>query len=254
MSHTLLNQQLLESLKRSAKKKKRDDPSLSHSQWLDALSAEHGYATFSSLKRRVEELEQQAHDAALAVEDEQWAKRFEEPMVWGRIADGRGELGETLPLPVSAGSVPWVNCFSGSSLFTCADGPRRQLDGPLYTFGSPEMHFQGEELRVADDQTIFMALISATGQLPCGRLVEFSTEDLDKAIGLPLPEFGIPVEYDAIARTLWRLVHCELTVSEFKFKGPLLSYADARRAPGHFAIRFNPDFANFYYPVLALFS
>jgi hypothetical protein len=252
MSHILLNQQLLEMLKRNAKKLKRDAPSLSHNQWLDVLSSQHGYATFNSLKRRVEELEQQALDEALAAEEELWAKRLEEPMVWGKHSDDPAGHFETIPLPVSVGSVVWPNCFSGSNIFTCADGPRRQLDGPLYTFDGPEMHFQGEELRVADDETIFMALISATGQHPCGRMVEFSTEDLDKALGRPLPDCGMPVQYDAIARTLWRLVHCELTVSEFAFKGPLLSYADARQAPRHFAVRFNPDFANFFYPFLAL--
>lgn len=253
MSHTLLNQQLLETLKRDAKKKKREDASLSYNQWLDVLSSQHGFATFSSLKRRVEELEQQARDQASAAEEAQWAKRFAKPMVWGTVPDEQAGLGETFPLPVSDGSVVWPNCFAGSRLFTCADGPRRQLDEPLHTLDGPEMHFQGEELRVADDQVILMTLISAAGKHPCGRLVEFSTGDLDQVAGVPLPEWGMPVQYDAIARTLWRLVHCELTVSEFKFKGPLLMYADARRAPLHFAVRFNPDFANFFYPILTLF-
>jgi hypothetical protein len=116
------------------------------------------------------------------------------------------------------------------------------------------MLFQGEELRVGDDETILMALISVAGKHPCGRLVEFSVEDLDKAAGTPLPEWGMPVQYDAIARTLWRLAHCQLTVSQFKFKGPILSFADARQTPARFAIRFHPSFVNFYYPALALFS
>jgi len=253
MSNIALNQQLLENLKREAKKKKRENPSLTHNQWLDVLSAQYGYATYNSLKRRVEEIEQQARDQDVAAEEEQWAKRFEEPLVWGSVTGhGRNALDETFPLPVADGSVPWPNCFCGSSLFTCANGPRRQFDGPVYTVDGPEMHFQGEELRVGDDETILMALISVAGKLPCGRLVEFSTDDLDKAVGLPLPDWGMPVQYNAIARTLWRLTHSELTVSEFKFRGPILSYADARQQPGHFAIRFNPNFANFFHPVLML--
>lgn len=84
MSSTSLNQQLLESFKREAKKKKRADSSLSYNQWLDALSVQHGYATFSSLKRRVVELEQQAHKFA---EEAQWAIRFKNPMVWQTLPD-----------------------------------------------------------------------------------------------------------------------------------------------------------------------
>ena len=254
MSHIVLNQQLLENLKREAKRKKRSDPSSSYNKWLDVLSSQHGFATYNSLKRRVEELEQQAHDEELAAEEKQWAKRFEETLVWGSAGDRQNEIAETLPLPVAEGSVPWPNCFSGSSLFTCADGPRRQCNGPVFTMDGPEMHFRGEELRVADDHTVLMALISVAGKHPCGRVVEFSTDDLDKAVGRPLPKWGIPVHYKAIARTLWRLSHSELAVDEFKFKGPILSYADARQQPGHFAVRFNPKFANFYYPILTIFG
>lgn len=254
MSHTTLNHQLLESIKRDAKKKTRHDPSLSYNQWLNALSAQYGYATFSSLKRRVEELEQEARDAALAEEDALWARRFEKPMVWGTLSDEGGGLGQTFPLPVEDDSVVWPDCFAGSSLFSCGEGPRRQLDGALRVLDATEMYFSGEELRVGEDQAIFMVLISSVGRQPCGQLVEFSTADLDQVAGLPLPEWGIPVQYEAIARTLWRLVHCELTVNKFRFKGPLLSYADARRAPQRFAVRFNPDFANFFYAALALFS
>jgi len=255
MSHIALNQQLLESIKREAKRKKRSDPSSSYNKWLDVLSSQHGFATYNSLKRRVEEIEQQARDEELAAEEKQWAKRFEEALVWGSAGGVRqSEIAETLPLPVSEGSVPWPNCFSGSSLFTCADGPRRQFDGPVFTMDGPEMYFRGEELRVADDHTVLMALISVAGKHPCGRMVEFSTDDLDKAVGLPLPEWGIPVHYKAIARTLWRLSHSELTVEKFGFTGAILSYADARQQPGHFAIRFNPKFANFYYPILTIFG
>lgn len=120
MSHIALNQQLLESIKREAKRKKRSDPSSSYNKWLDVLSSQHGFATYNSLKRRVEEIEQQARDEELAAEEKQWAKRFEEALVWGSAGGVRqSEIAETLPLPVSEGSVPWPNCFSGSSLFTC---------------------------------------------------------------------------------------------------------------------------------------
>lgn len=252
MSQILLDQQLLENIKRKAKMKRRADPSLSHSQWLDVLSAEHGFATFSSLRRRVEELEQEALDHAMAVENATWVKRFSAPMVWTCAPRGDVQREETWPLPVSAGSVPWPNCFSGSNLFTCGEGPRRDIDAALYTMEAPAMHFRGEELRIADDHTVLMALISAIGQYPCGSLVEFTAEDLDRAAGMPLPEWGIPVQHDAIARSLWRFVHCELTINELHFEGPLLVYADARRSPGYFAVRFNPRFANLYYPILAV--
>lgn len=256
MSDIVLDQQLLGSLKQEAKRKRRQDPSQTYNQWLDTLSAPHGY-TYKSLKRQVAKLEQQARDQAFADEEGLWAKRFEQPMVWGSIA-GNGGIGinESLPLPVTPGHVVWPNCFAGSSLFTCAEGPRDQLDRALFVMDDePEMHFRGEELRVADDETVLQALISVAGRHPCGRLVKFSTDDLDKAVGLPLPQWGMPVQYDAIARSLWRLAHCELTTSYFKFKGPILAYADARERPGHFAIRFNPNFANFFYPILGrLFS
>ena len=256
MSNFVFNQQLLENLKREAKKKKREDPSLSHNQWLDVLSAQYGYVTYASLKRHVEEIEQQAREREMAVEERQWVTRFEKSLVWGSVTgDARNALNETLPLPVVVGSVPWPNCFSGSSLFTCAEGPRRQFDGPLFSMDDgPEMYFCGEELRVGDDETILMALISAAGNVPCGRLVEFSSDDLDEAIGRPLPECGMPVQYSEIVRTLWRLVHSELKVTRFNFEGAILSYADARQQPQKFAIRFNPKFANFFYPVLSLFD
>jgi hypothetical protein len=256
MSHVDFNQQFLDSLKRDAKRKKREDPSLSYNQWLDVLSSQYGFATYNSLKRRVGEIEQQVLDEAVAAEEAEWANRFKEPMVWGSVAGVSGiELGETYPLPVVEGSVPWPICFAGSSLFTCADGPRRHFHGPLFTMaGDPAMLFQGEELRVADDHTVLQALICSVGVYPCGRLVEFTKEDLDNAVGLPLPQWGIPLQYEAIARSLWRLAHCELSINQYGFSGPILSYADARQAPNIFAVRFNPAFANFFYPVLQLFS
>lgn len=254
MSKVLLDQQLLKNIKRDAKKKRREDGSLRYRQWLNVLSATHGYATFGSLKRRVEELEQQARDDAMAGESAKWVTRFAEGMVWGNLERGQVGLLETLPLPVDGDSVPWPDCFNGSNLFSRSEGPRRELDGMLDTFDASETHYRGEELRAADDRTIFMVLMAAVGGQPCGRLVELSTEDLDRAAGLPLPKWGIPVQYDSIAKTLWRLVHCELKIAEFKFKGPLLAYADARQAPDRFAVRFNPDFANLYYPILAALS
>ncbi len=201
----------------------------------------------------MDEIEQELLDRNLAAEEGQWVKRFDESLLWDKVdSDDRNVFCETFPLPVYEGSVPWPNCFCGSSLFTCADGPRRQFDGPVYSIDGPEMHFRGEELRVGEDETVLMALISVVGKFPCGRLVEFSKGDLDKAIGLPLPDWGIPVQYEAIAKVLWRLTHCELTVKEFKFTGPILFYADARQQPERFAIRFNPKFANFFYPILVL--
>jgi hypothetical protein len=254
MPHTLLNRQLLERLKRLAKKKSRDDPSLGHNKCLDELSAPYGYATFASLTRRVAEIEQQAIDESLAAEEGQWFERWEKPMVWGSLPDGRG-IDETVPVPFREGSPCWPNCFSGSNLFTGADGPRRQLDGPVRLFfDGPEMHFRGEELRCTDDYPVFAELLCAVGHYPCGRLVEFSAEQIETAVGQAVPEWRRPVRQNTIARTLWRLVHCELTVRDFKFKGPLLSYADARRGPENFAIRLNPDFANLYYPFLTLFG
>lgn len=249
----ILNQQLLKNIKREAKKKKRENGSLNYNQWLNILSSQYGHATFESLMRRVKEIEQEELDQSMALEKEKWVKRFEESLVWGNIdGDGGSALNVTFPLPVSAGSIPWPNCFCGSSLFTCADGPRRQFDGSVKSLDGPEMYFRGEELRVGEDNTVLMALISVAGKLPCGTMVEFSRGDLDEAIGLPLPDWGIPVQYDAIARVLWRLTNSELTVSKFKFNGSILFHADARQQPERFKIRFNPKFANFFYPILAL--
>ena len=252
MSHTQIDQHLLDRLKRIAKKRRRDDPSLSYNQWLDSLSSKHGFATFESLRRRVDELERLAHNDAIVAEEMVWEQRLAAPAVWGTLPTGQGEHDETVPLPKAPPhSVPWPNCFRGAALFTAADGPRKQLDGPvkLYMGEAVEMHFKGEELRKSD-QIVLEGLILTVGHYPCGRLAECTNVELNQALGRPLPEWGMPIQYDAIIRTLWRLVHCELTVEDFGFKGPILSYVDARRAPSQFAIRLNPAFANFYYPFL----
>lgn len=247
-----INSELLRTLKRRAKRLSREDLSLTYNQWLDALSASHGYRTFSSLGQRVKELEAEAQAQQLALQENQWEERFQKGLIWGCLAsETPNTINETIPLPSSPGKVAWPNCFAGSSLFNCADGPRRHLDGPVFSMDGLKMHFRGEELRVADDEQILMALICLAAKHPCGRLLEFSCADLDKATGLPLSRWGMPVHYESISKSLWRLTHGELTVDDFKFKGPILLYADAREHPRKFAIRFNPAFAHFYYPVLS---
>lgn len=252
MSHPSLNQQTLIDLRRDAKKWSREDPTKTYNQWLNFLCADRfGFATFDSLKRRVEAIER---EEAEREERELWLQRFASPMVWSGHWDAENSLEETWPLPVVEGSVCWPNCFACSSLFTCGEGPRRQIDGQVFSLDGPKVRYYGEELRVETDETILMSLISIAGKQPCGRLVEFSCGELDDAIGLPLPEWGMPVQYEEIARTLWRLTHSKLVVENFKFDGPILIHADARRHPERFAIRVNPAFAHFYYPVLTLLA
>jgi hypothetical protein len=114
------------------------------------------------------------------------------------------------------------------------------------------MQYVGEELRESEDASILMTLMLAIGRFPCGRVVAFTADDLDTVADAPFAEWAVPVQYDAIARALWRFVHCELTVPELDFRGPLLSYVDAREAPTDFKVRFNPAFASFFHSRLLL--
>ena len=246
MSQTPLNQELLEQLRMSAREKARRDKSRTYLQWLDLLCGEHGF-TYTSLKKRIEELEAQALAEALAAEDRMWEERLARSRVWGvppELAD------QTLPLPVEDNThVPWPHSFIESRLFTLTEsGPRRTLSGPVFRMDGHEMLFDGEELRISPDQTLLLGFIMASRGIRCGAIVQSSLADFEGVMGCSLPDLGIPMSHAEVERTLWRLSNCRLNFGDYDFDGPILAYADSRRAPNHFGFAFNPAFANFYYP------
>lgn len=250
MSKTPLNEALLEQLRVSARENARRDKSKTYLQWLDLLCGEHGF-TYTSLKKRIEELEAQALAESLAAEDRMWKERLAKSRVWGvppEIAD------QTLPLPVEDNtSVPWPHCFIESRLFSLTEfGPHRELSGPVFRMDGREMFFDGEELRVSSDQTLLIGFIMASRGARCGSIVQCSLADFEDTMGCRLTDLGIPMAHAEIERTLWRLSNCRLNFGDYNFDGPILAYADARRAPDHFGFAFNPAFANFYYPVLRI--
>lgn len=225
---------------------------MGHHKWLDHFCEPFGF-TYTALKRRVETLEAEAESQALAQEDQTWRERLEKSLVWGALPTER-EI--TLPLPDSGVSqVPWPNCFAGTCLFSVSEtGPRAKCCGPVFNIDNREIHFEGEELTVSIDQTLLMAFIMAARGLRCGALVECGVYKSQADGGRCLPDVADTVAPIEITRTLWRLSNCRLAVDEYGFDGPVLAYADARRAPEHISFAFNPAFANFYFPNLLIFK
>lgn len=261
VSETLFNQELLEQLRSSAweksrQDKSRQDKSRTYLQWLDLLCSKYGF-TYPSLKKHIEELEAAVLAKSLAelfaVENAMWEKRLANSRVWG-IAPALAD--QTWPLPVEDSThVPWPTSFIECRLFSLAEAPPcRTLSGPIFRMDDQEMLFDGEELRLCHDQSLLMGFILISRETQCGAIVECSLQDLEGIMGCPMPDLGMPISYMEIERTLWRLSNCRLTFPEYGFDGPILAYADARRAPDHFRFAFNPAFANFYYPILKIFG
>lgn len=181
-----------------------------------------------------------------------WDDRFASSLVWGtRPAAGD----QTLQFPeVGANHVPWPDCFVPSRLFSLWEsGPREMRAGPVFHAEDMDILFEGEELAIMTDQTLLMAFIVASRGLRCGAVVECALRASQDG-GRHLPDLADSVAGFEIARTLWRLVNCRLVVDDYGFDGPILRYADASRAPEHMTFAFNPNFANFYYPILRIFG
>lgn len=255
-----LNQSTLNHIRKLAKQKSRQDNSLTYTQWLDTLSREHGYKGYCSLKRHVDAAIREAEAAAREIELEEeealWADRFSNSLVWGTHSEStpEGEPFETLPLTILApdcepGSVPWPNSLSRSPLFSLTSGKRKQLDMPLITMEPTDnghlRHYSGEQWRM-DDQVILLAIMLISKRIPYGKMFHFTIGDLEDTFGRPLASLATPIEPAQITRTLWRLSHSTLTMSEFNFRGALLNFVDATNAPEKFSVRFNPRFANFF--------
>lgn len=244
MSASNVTVELLKQLRRVARSKSRQDKSKTFLQWLDHLCRAHG-GTYTSLKRRVEELAQLAHANALAEEDRIWMARLAESRVWGAVPSEESQ-GWPLP-PHELGTVPWPHCFATSNLFGVGEyGPKVVVAESLLSLDEHAMTFHGERLRVHPDQTFFMAFILKAGSAPCGELFELSMPDLEATLGCSLSKRGMPIEPASIERTLWRLTNCRLTCPEFQFDGPLLTYADARQAPDLIRFALHPALGNFF--------
>lgn len=248
MSQTSFDQALLDQLRTSARERARKDKSKTYLQWLDELCSPYGFA-YTSLKRRVEEIEAEAAAEAMCVEDRLWDKRLARSRVWGTTPD---PTTQSLPLPVDDDvHVPWPTGFFECRLFSLTEsGPRETLSGPVFRLDDKDMRYDGEELRISPDQTLLMGFITMSRGVHCGEVVVCSLADFESRMGGSLMEFGIPVSHGEIERTLWRLVNCRLVYPDVGFDGPILAYADTRRAPQSFSFAFNPKFANFYYPFL----
>lgn len=245
MSKSHFTQAFLEQVRAAAREKSRQDKSKSYLQWLDHLCGEHGF-TYTSLKRRIEDLEVAQ---VAAIEDDLWRTRLADCRVWGHLPAKEDHM-PSLPVH-DDGNVPWPGGFIESRLFSLAStGLRRMVSGPVYRMDGLPMSYEGEELRLCHDQTLLMAFVLVSRDAPCGALVRGSLQSLERVMGGPLTELGIPVSHVDIERSLWRLTNGLVTFHEYSFDGPLLAYADARRAPDYFEFAFNPDFAYFYYPLL----
>ena len=240
-------------IKARAKLLAKSDKSRSHVEWLNSIAQEFGARTFELLKDR---LEKQDREAEIHAEKLIWEKRFSDgPLCWGTLGPvGANAVTQSLGIPfLDQREVPWPHCFIDTRLFTVGEGPRRQVVGKLNSLDeATDAFFEGEELRIGSDQTVFMAIMSYSNRTACGQLLTFSVQDLEKAIGCKFNEMGIPVGDQEIGRSLWRLHHCNLRIDDFDFDGPLLVYADVRKAPSEYRVRINPDFYNFYSPLLAL--
>lgn len=245
--------QLLNGLRTAAKRMARADKTKSYNQHLNELCKQHGYNTFSSFKRAIDDRRRRAEVEA---DDALWATRLAESLVWGTLDPIGPELyTETLPLPcVGAGAVPWPNLWCGSGLFSAAEGARRRCDGPVFSLENKPMWFKGEELRKGPDMFLMMHLFTLAKNIPCGQLIEFSLAKLEAAADGRLFSLGKPITVQEIERSLWRLSHGLLTVKAHNFlESPLLVYADCRRAPDQYRIRLHPKLLNFFYPPFLLF-
>ena len=249
MTCTSFDQALLAQLRMSARERARKDKSKTYLQWLDELCSSYGFA-YTALKRRVEEIEAEAEAESLRVEDRLWHERLAASRVWGAIPD---PATQSLPLPIDDDAcVPWPAQFIECRLFLLTEsGPRKTHTGPVFRLDGRDMNYDGEELRISPDQTLLMGFISMSRGLRCGEVVACSLAELERRMGGSLLEFGLPVSYVEIERTLWRLANCRLAFPDVGFGGQILAYADARHAPQSFSFAFNPKFANFYYPFLA---
>jgi hypothetical protein len=241
-----ISMQLLDELRANAKKLSKEDKTKSYVEWLNYLSRPYGVSTFQKLKQKAEELERIANKSVIEEEEKIiWQLRLSEPAPWGTLKPiGPEKYLETIGLPNhDEKHVPWPHCFGG--LFNCAISSRKQIDKKIFSFDDFDIHYIGEELRVATDQFVLMALIMLSGKIPCGRLFKFSLQDIEAACGLQLDEIGMPMHFREIERTLWRLTHCEFRY-ESAFSGSILVFADTQQAPEKYRVRFNPALPNLF--------
>ena len=163
-----ISKQLLDELRANAKKLSREDKTRSYVEWLNFLSRPFGASTYQNLKQQLEDLELNAQKLILEEEESKiWQLRLDGPAPWGTLAPiGPEKYEETFSFPAHEKSfVPWPNCFSTSSLFSAANGPRRQLDNKIFSLDRIGMHYAGEELRVDADENVLMTIIVLSGDL-----------------------------------------------------------------------------------------
>ena len=154
---------------------------------------------------------------------------------WGQL-----DATESIPIPwLEPSIVPWPNLFIGSQLFRARPGTAALRNVSLTSLDGEEMRYSGEQLQSSIDGTLLKALLVTAGRSPCGRLVRVTIDDIEAALGCRLPELGIPIHYDDVAKSVWRLATCSLSVPAIGFVGPLLAYADVAMAP-QYRIRLNP--------------
>lgn len=238
------NNKLLSEIRSKAKEKSKIDKSLGYVAWLNFYSKPYGVTTYKALKEYLAAQERKQFEKE---EEIIWNERLAQPKPWDRSHTVRsGYPSVTMPIPSNNGiNVPWPPLLNSSHLFTLGEGFRRNCDEDIYSDDDILIHYLGEELFISPDQTVLMALILLSKDVPCGMAFEFSLRDFEESLGGKLEELGIPFHKE-IERTLWRLTYCRLTIESFNFRGPFLIYADTRKAPAYYQVKINPQFIHFY--------
>ncbi|WP_146097278.1 hypothetical protein [Rhodoferax sp. TS-BS-61-7] len=231
MTHPEVTQEVLDLFRRLARETSRKDNSKSYTQWLDHFCHAYGF-TFASAKQYLE--------------DKVWDEKFQGVRVWGSPPSQKNYK-QAFP-ETDRTEVAWPNCLNGSALFSVSESSfRASRSGPVFNLDQAEISYEGEELRVEQDQTLLMGLITISRDKPCGITFEFTLKMLEQEIGYPIPPSRVKKTDKEIERSLWRLANCRLTMPAFGFDGPFLSYVDVSESPQHYKCAFNPSFLCLYY-------
>lgn len=231
VSHPEVTQELLDLFRRLAREKSRKGNSKTYAQWLDHFCHAYGF-TFASAKQYLE--------------DKIWDEKFQEVRVWGS-PPSKKKYKHAFP-ETDRSEVAWPKCLNGCALFSVSESSFRvSQSGPVFSVDQAEISYEGEELRVEQDQTLLMGLITLSRSRPCGSTFEFTLGTLEEEVGYPIPAFRVKKSDKEIERSLWRLANCRLTMPAFGFDGPFLSYVDVSQSPQHYKCAFNPSFSYLYY-------
>jgi hypothetical protein len=181
------------------------------------------------------------------LEEKVWDEKFQGRRVWGSPPSKKNY--KRAFTETDRSEVAWSNCLNGCALFSVSESSfRASRSGPVFNVDQAEISYEGEELRVEQDQILLMGLITLSRGKPCGITLEFTLKMLEQEIGHPIPAFRVKKNDKEIERSLWRLANCRLIMPAFGFDGPFLSYADVSQSPQHYRCAFNPSFSCLHHP------